>query len=475
LKSANGTTLNGKKVRKSRLSDGDVIRIRAFTLMYCDSAESEDKPGDSSFAATDDRIIAARAPGSITGAATSVDPCGELARRLEVLYKVSRSAAGNLNVKALLEIVLDELLQVFAQAEYGFVILRREGAGKLTIDARRKRHSDAEAYSPSKTVVEHAFKNMCAVLSKSAMDDARFHGAQGIVESRTTSVVCAPLVTDEKALGVIYIATRAADRPFSEADLQLVSCLADTAAVFLQNARLHEQALRSQRLAAIGQAIAGMAHCVKNILNGLQGGSYILDQGLGDSPDPVVAKGWEMVKRNMGFLSNIVLDMLSYSKKRKPFYQPCDINELCARVCELLRPQAEQKAVELIFQPTEEVDVVNIDEAAIKRCLINLLGNAVDACEQSTGRVDLQFAGADDKGSFAIRVRDNGCGIAPEAREKIFDVFFSTKGGKGTGLGLAVTKKIVEEHGGTIRVKSTLGAGTEFTITLPIDGAEVAA
>ena len=475
LNSANGTIVNGTKVQRFRLTDGDTIRLSSFTLVFCDSAAPDSQVSDSSFSAMEASIVATHVPGDPTRSPTSADRERALERRLEVLYKVSRSAAGSLSVKALLKVILNELFQIFIQAEYGFVILRDPQSEKFSIDARRKRHPSVEEHLPSKTIVKYASQNMCALLSTSAMDDARFRAAQSLVEARTTSVICAPLITDEKILGLIYIATRAADRPFSEGDLQLVSCVADTAAVFLQNARLHEQALRSQRLAAIGQAIAGMAHCIKNILNGLQGGSFILDQNLGDSPNGAMVKGWDMVKRNMRFLSDIVLDMLSYSKKRKPLYGSCSINEVCRAVYELVRPQAERNSVNLVFRPSDEVNVVHVDEAAIKRCLMNLLGNAVDACEKNTGQVSLEVGAAELSDHFAIRVRDNGCGIDPEACEKIFDVFFSTKGGKGTGLGLAVTKKIVEEHQGTIQVESAIDVGTEFTAVLPINGSQPSA
>ena len=99
---------------------------------------------------------------------------------------------------------------------------------------------------------------------------------------------------------------------------------------------------------------------------------------------------------------------------------------------------------------------------------IHLVGNAIDACGDSGGRVQIEAGPAGADGLLALRVRDNGCGMDASAREKIFAPFFSTKGSKGAGLGLAVTKKIVEEHGGTIQVQSAPGAGTEFTLLLPV-------
>lgn len=173
-----------------------------------------------------------------------------------------------------------------------------------------------------------------------------------------------------------------------------------------------------------------------------------------------------MVKRNMQFLSSIVLDMLSYSKQRKPLCQPCEIGDLCGDVVALLRQQAMEKGVTLTT--SAEVREVCVDETAIRRCLMNLVGNAIDACSAGGGLVEADVGLAARSGYFTIRVRDNGHGMDAETSRRIFDPFYSTKGGKGTGLGLPVTKKIAEEHGGTIRVKSAPGEGTEFVLELPV-------
>jgi CheY-like chemotaxis protein/anti-sigma regulatory factor (Ser/Thr protein kinase) len=175
-----------------------------------------------------------------------------------------------------------------------------------------------------------------------------------------------------------------------------------------------------------------------------------------------------MVKRNMALLSNIVLDMLSYTKNRKPSVWACEVNELCEDVVALLEGQAAESGVALATDLARDVVEVELDAAAIKRCLINLVGNAVDACGQTGGSVTVQTRLLDRPGFFAIRVSDTGCGIESGLIEKIFDPFYSTKGNRGTGLGLAVTKKIVEEHQGVLRVDSTPGKGTVFAMELPV-------
>jgi signal transduction histidine kinase len=167
----------------------------------------------------------------------------------------------------------------------------------------------------------------------------------------------------------------------------------------------------------------------------------------------------------MDLLSGIVLDMLSYSREREPLYRACACGRMCRDVAALLEAQAAEKGVALVVDG--EAGEVCIDEAGIKRCLMNLVGNAIDACDAGGGQVRIALGPAEEDGCFAITVRDNGCGIEREALEKLFAPFYSTKGGKGTGLGLAVTKKIVEEHGGRVEVASEPGKGTAFTLILP--------
>ena len=287
---------------------------------------------------------------------------------------------------------------------------------------------------------------------------------------RTRSIIAAPMTAKDRQLGVLEVMNPRDGRPFDEQDLALVQAVAELVAVAIYNAEEHQARLKAERLAILGQTIAGMAHCVKNILNGLQAGSYIIDQNLAAESEPKVVHGWKIVKRNMQMLSNIVLDMLTYSKQRKPALAACRIGEVCEDVVALLKEQAADRGVTLVTSC--HLGEVWVDEASIRRCLINLAGNAIHACGQAGGLVEIEAAPAETPGRFVIRVRDNGCGMDEAARARLFEPFYSTKGGKGTGLGLSVTRKIVDEHGGEIRVKSAPGAGTEFALVLPANPPE---
>ncbi|MBW2348087.1 MAG: PAS domain S-box protein [Deltaproteobacteria bacterium] len=245
--------------------------------------------------------------------------------------------------------------------------------------------------------------------------------------------------------------------------------------VFLQDLRevrrLRREKEQAQRMAAIGRTVAGLAHYIKNILNGLKGGAYVINSAVSKKDIDLVKKGWDMVSRNIDQISNIVLDMLVYSSERTPRYEKVDPNELAEEVVELMQDRARVSGVRLDLDLDPGVGKVAMDRTALHRCLLNLVSNAIDACTlegivAGQGRVVLK---TDRPPGWGVRFRviDNGTGMDEQTRQKLFTDFYTTKGYKGTGLGLPVTQKIVKEHGGSLTFETELGKGTTFTIMLP--------
>jgi signal transduction histidine kinase len=194
----------------------------------------------------------------------------------------------------------------------------------------------------------------------------------------------------------------------------------------------------------------------------------MIDVGLKNQRLEKVAQGWGILSRNSGVMKDLVLDMLTYARAREPEVEPCDINELCTGVAELMREKGTKKKVEIALRLQPDVGTVVLDPKGIYRCVLNLVGNAIDACDKDPGRVEIATRVNAEEPLLEIAVRDNGCGISEEHLRGLFKVFFSTKGSKGTGLGLAVTQKIIHEHEGRIRVESELDVGTTFVVTLPL-------
>jgi two-component system NtrC family sensor kinase len=236
--------------------------------------------------------------------------------------------------------------------------------------------------------------------------------------------------------------------------------------------RLQRELVSAERLAAVGQTVAGMAHCVKNILHGLKGGSYMVNIGIDKDNTDKLKTGWSMVQRNIARTSDLVQDLLSYSKERQPEMAPCRPNEIVDEVCELMQEVARENHVTLEMDLSPDLQEVMLDQRSLHRSLLNLVSNAIDACrdDPTTGKshhVKVTTA-VDPENYIRFDVRDNGSGMSAEVKSKLFSSFFSTKGPQGTGLGLLVTSKLIEEHKGTIHVESELTRGTTFSIRLPL-------
>ena len=235
--------------------------------------------------------------------------------------------------------------------------------------------------------------------------------------------------------------------------------------------RLGKELLKSERLAAIGQTVAGLAHGIKNILHGLKGGSYLVDIGIKKDESEKLKKGWDMIKRNIGRTSNLVMDLLSYSKEREPEFETCLPNQIADDVCALLQDKARENNVKLVKHFDDSIGEVSMDPNSVHEVLLNLMSNAVDAClfDEDTSKnfqVDLKTTSEKDN-VIRFEISDNGVGMDEDVIKKLFTSFFSTKGHRGTGLGLMVTRKLIEEHNGSIDVNSQPGKGTTITIRLP--------
>jgi len=388
----------------------------------------------------------------------------------DALLKIIRTINSHLNLDKVLESVMDVTTQTM-QVEASSLVLIDEDTNELLFhvtEGEKAKIIKTIRMKEGEGIVGWVIKKEKPVLANDVSKDKRFYKdadkKSGFI---TKSILCVPMCTSDKCLGAIEVINKINGEDFDDADIIFLEAITSQAAITIENAKLHDRIVKNERLAAIGQTVSGLAHCIKNILNGVQGGSYILDLGLKKENLSNVGKGWSIVKKNNEFMKELVLDMLSYSKEREPEYETVDVNELVKSVCELMEQKGKEKNISMQFLPEESLNEVEIDAKGVKRCVLNLISNAIDACEEvDKGNVDVSVQNTRGK-IFRIHVADSGVGMSPETHAKLFRVFFSTKGSKGTGLGLAVSYKIIKEHGGNISVDSEKGKGTKFTITLP--------
>ncbi len=231
---------------------------------------------------------------------------------------------------------------------------------------------------------------------------------------------------------------------------------------------LEHEKLEAERLAAVGQTVAGLAHGIKNILMGMEGGIYVMQSGLEKGEERKVDRGMQMLGRNVERISNLAKNLLSFSKGSVPKVALEDPNRVAREVVDLYADMAAAAGVRLEAELREGLTPAALDREGMHTCLANLVSNAIDACRAGeTAGCRVLVRSGEDREVLRYEVSDNGCGMDYNVKSRIFTTFFTTKGTGGTGLGLLTTRKIVQEHGGRIEVETAQGKGTTFRILLP--------
>jgi PAS domain S-box-containing protein len=225
--------------------------------------------------------------------------------------------------------------------------------------------------------------------------------------------------------------------------------------------------LQSQ-LESTGLLISSISHSIKGLLTGLDGGMYLVNSGLKNENRKRLEQGWEMVARNVDQIRSTVMNILYYAKEREPSNDEIPASELAAEVLRVVKPRAEKHAVSVSGAVDDSAGMILGDRSALRSLLINLLENSVDACrvdqKKPDHRISLSVKGGADEVIWEIT--DNGIGMDRETREKMFTLFFSSKGMEGTGLGLFVADNIARSHGGSIEVESEVDRGTRFVVRI---------
>jgi signal transduction histidine kinase len=233
--------------------------------------------------------------------------------------------------------------------------------------------------------------------------------------------------------------------------------------------RLEQEKLEAERLAAVGQTVAGLAHGIKNVLMGLDGGMYIARSGIERGDTQRLLEGWKMLEDNVARISAFTQEFLEFARGRTPRVALVDPNQIAVQVVELFRDTASLAGIALGTDLSQNIGCLPMDPDGIHTCLANLVSNALDACavsDRSEPRVTVSSYEREDVVVF--EVADNGVGMDYEIKKKVFTNFFSTKAlKKGTGLGLLTTRKTVQEHGGRVSFESVEGKGSVFRLEFP--------
>jgi len=487
LKSSNGTYVNNRKVERAELSSGDQIQIGRTVMVYSKDHDDERAIGlvdivAPANGADGSRIVRTMREDEGVVAAFMPDDTQNrwLARarsNVQVMYRTALAASHTLDIDELLGRIL-QLVFEWIEADRGCIMLLDPETRQLQTKARRDRRAgDTTSMAISRTILDYVLERHEGVLTSDAQDDDRFASGHSVVRTGVREAICVPMQGRYDTVGVMYVDTmvplaeslEAGQRRFSDEHLKLMIAIGHQAALAVEDTTYYSAMVQSERLAAVGQTIATLSHHIKNILQGIKGGGYLVDMGLENDDFAVVRKGWDIVGRNQGKISSLVMDMLSFSKEREPDPVPTDLVALVSDIVETVQQRAADAGIAIRWTPPANLPRVVFDPEGISRAVLNVVTNALDAVENRPDpRVDIQVEIDRPAGLVRIVIADNGEGMTAETLAEIFNLFVSTKGSRGTGLGLTVSRKILREHDGDIRAESSLGAGSTFTLEFPL-------
>jgi signal transduction histidine kinase/pSer/pThr/pTyr-binding forkhead associated (FHA) protein len=487
LGSSNGTYVNGIRVDNTYdLKLGDQIRVGRSLLVFGAqpgvsrvSSRSLSLAGEE--AGMDSAIMHSVASNDDSMILAVPEPAAAAMANLKILYQLGAALGSSFNIDQVLEVIMDLVFET-VKADRGFILLIDENGEPVPKVLRmRGEENDKNSanktpkFHASRTIINHVLTSGQAVLSSNAMADRLFSKSKSVHDLGIRSALCVPIKArrldakgGDEILGVIYIDSSVKNYTYSPDQLRLLTTIGLQAGMAIQNAKLYQQGLNAERMAAIGETTAALSHSIKNILQALRGGADVVELGLKGNNMTQANKGWRIVDRNLEKIYNLTMNLLAYSKPREPQLQMVQPRVLINECLELVAPTATEKGVMCVADVDKDHPAIPLDPDGIHQAVMNLLSNAIDAVEPNKGLIRVVGHYDAENRQSVIEVIDNGPGIAPSMMKHLFELFHSTKGNRGTGLGLAVTKKIVEEHDGSISVKSNETDGTIFTMRLPV-------
>jgi two-component system NtrC family sensor kinase len=492
LASSNGTFVNSQRISRHELQSGDHVQVGGTLMLYTGAAEEtgDDLANHVNIIAEDDPADNSRIVHALSQEEGSrlfkLSPEGSespwLARarsNLQVMYRTALAVSHTLDIDQLLTRIM-QLIFEWVEADRGCIMLINPGTHKLEPKVRlnRKGAAATEKIEITQTILNYVLEHNEGVLTSNAREDNRWNPAASILQLGIREAICVPMQGRYDVVGVIYIDTHTspqrmiqmggAANKFTEEHLKLMIAIAHQAALAVEDTRYYSAMVQAERLAAMGQTIATLSHHIKNILQGIRGGSFLIKDGLARHDEAMITKGWQFVERRQEQISNLVLDMLTFSKEREPELVPSDLNRVVADVVELMQVRADELHVALRWHPANTMPTLTFDPDGLHRAVLNVVTNAIDACEEvADSRVEVSTEYSPAEAKARVIVADNGQGIAAEDLDRIFTLFMSRKSNRGTGLGLPVSQKILAEHGGRIHVESQPGIGSRFVLELP--------
>jgi signal transduction histidine kinase/pSer/pThr/pTyr-binding forkhead associated (FHA) protein len=492
LNSSNGTFINGKRIDQHKLESGDQVQAGSTLMLFTGSLDESGadlsqnikiNPGaEISDSSRIVKTVTQEEGSQILNFRSDTPQNSWLARarsNLQIMYRTALAVSHTLDIDQLLQRIM-ELIFEWVEADRGCIMLMDTLSKTLQPRVRRTRKgikADDKIHI-SQTILDYVIEKNEGVVTSDARLDDRWNPAGSILQMGIREAICVPMQGRYDVVGVIYIDTSTSPQQmikqggsskFTEDHLKLMVAIGHQAALAVEDTRYYSAMVQAERLAAVGQTIATLSHHIKNILQGIRGGSYLIEMGLREHDEDVVGKGWKIVEKNQNKISALVMDMLTFSKEREPDLMTANLNDTIHDVIELMHVRADEYQVKLVWQPAEVMPDLVFDPEGIHRAVLNVVTNAIDAVaeKQPPGQVIVRTEYDAGESMARVVIEDNGPGIAADQIDHLFSPFVSSKKSRGTGLGLPVSQKIIREHGGKLLVESQVGQGARFTFELP--------
>jgi len=485
LHSSNGTYLNGQRiVAPTELKHGDQIKVGSTLLVFSGLEHVESFTGAQMISDLVDLDLSIPSGGSsilsvVDASAESVilqpPETADAVAAWNVVYKIAEMIGTIESVEAFLgrmtDIIFDHLI-----VDRLILLMYSPDTDKLTpqvVRYRSRQRGRRPKIVTSQTIINHVLKTREGILCANAMTDDRFSRESkqdSIHRLGLRSIICVPIIAREQIHGILHLDCSMSRHTYTQEQLRIAVAVGRLAGMAIENMQLLESHVHTERLAAAGETVAYLSHYIRNILQGMQGGAEVVEQGLKTRCMETTQSGWALIRRNLDRILALTVNMLTFSKERQPCVEMSQLERFIEDAVALVQNRADEKSV-MILTDLEDMPPVPLDPDGIHQVLNNIILNAIEAVPSSGGRVNISTSYRADEGQVVVSVGDNGPGIEPEERDKIFDAFHSSKGQGGTGLGLAAANKIVTELKGEIELESVVGEGTTFHIKLPIESA----
>ena len=492
LNSSNGTFVNGERVATAVLKRGDQIDIGQTSFLV----------GQSTLPRPQDRRVESQDGGHSTSESlfdSSINVGSEFDSKqlvtaiksdLKFMYHAALATSHASEVKQMLEKILDLVFE-WLDVERACILLWNEEQKKFETRATRFRSQESRAIKlkVSKSLINFVIDRKEGILtSYSEMADGLAHDSGLMPDVR--EIICVPIRGRSTIHGFIYGDTiaNAVGEPdagrLNDDHLKLMVAIGFQVAAFIENNDYYNALVKSERLTAVGQTLSTLSHHVKNILQSINGGTHLIEDGLKRNDVGVIEKGWGIVKRNQRNMSNLVMDMVSFSKPSTPHRKACRLEHTLQSAIRNACEHAGKDLVVIKVTPNEEVDELHYDEALMTRAFENVVNHILDCARSGeSGKVEISYEirNLDSKGSNAsnaskgtegpclvVNFQDDFQVLSDQRISMLFEPFAFESENDVHGIGLAVTRKILKEHSGDISVRRRKPKGVAFRLYFPV-------